>query len=149
MPSVSEMCAHEESQASGILLMQGDSSDADIHWAASTAHSVLRMTQGPDELYCQMPDYHIYIMSNRSKQLYVGMTNNLRRRVLEHKRKAVPGFTAKYNIDQLVYFETYPSAAEAIAREKKIKGWIRAKKLGLIEAMNPEWRDLASELDET
>ncbi|GIK43025.1 MAG: nuclease [Chloroflexota bacterium] len=84
-------------------------------------------------------------MTNRSRTLYTGVTNNLERRVYEHKRKLVPGFTSKYNITQLVYFEETPDIKTALAREKQIKGWVRAKKIALIESMNPAWIDLSAE----
>ena len=90
-----------------------------------------------------MKQYHVYIMTNRSRTLYTGVTNNLKRRVYEHKRKLIPGFTSKYNITQLVYFETTEDIRVAISREKQIKGWLRIKKIGLIESMNPKWNDLS------
>ncbi len=74
--------------------------------------------------------------------LYVGVTNDLVRRVYEHKNKLVKGFTAKYNIVKLVYYETHEDIKEAIKREKQIKGWLRAKKEELIKTMNPSWKDL-------
>ena len=89
--------------------------------------------------------YHVYIMSNVSKMLYTGVTNDLEHRVFQHKTKEVDGFTKKYNIHRLVYFEAFGEIREAIAREKQIKGWLRAKKVALIESVNPEWRDLAPE----
>ena len=92
-----------------------------------------------------MNQYYIYIMTNASRTLYVGVTNNLERRVWEHKHKLVPGFTSKYNITQLVYVETFNEIREAIAREKQIKGWLRVKKIGLIESVNPKWSDLSEE----
>jgi putative endonuclease len=85
----------------------------------------------------------VYIMTNRSRTLYTGVTNNLARRVLEHKLKLVPGFTSKYNIRRLVYFELFGDARAAIGREKQIKGWLRAKKIALIESTNPDWKDLS------
>ena len=91
-----------------------------------------------------MNDYYVYIMTNKSKTLYTGVTNNLKRRVYEHKHKLVPGFTSKYNITQLVYFETTPDVRSAIAREKQIKGWLRAKKIALIDSANPKWQDLSA-----
>ncbi|MES1023463.1 GIY-YIG nuclease family protein [Gloeocapsa sp. BRSZ] len=91
-----------------------------------------------------MNQYYVYIMTNRSKTLYVGVTNNLQRRVYEHKQKLVPGFTQKYNIDKLVYFEATANVTDAIAREKQIKGWLRAKKIALIASINPQWHDLYS-----
>lgn len=87
--------------------------------------------------------HYVYIMTNRSRTLYTGVTNDLRRRVYEHKHKLVPGFTEKYNITRLVYFEETPNVQAALAREKQIKGWLRAKKIALIEDANPEWRDLS------
>jgi putative endonuclease len=82
-------------------------------------------------------------MTNLSKTLYTGVTNNLERRVYEHKRKLVPGFTSKYNITKLVYYEEGNDVSAALAREKQIKGWLRAKKIALIQSVNPEWRDLS------
>ena len=90
-----------------------------------------------------MPDYYVYLMASRSRTLYVGMTNDLARRVFEHKQKRVAGFTSRYNIDRLVHFETTPDVRAAIAREKQIKGWRREKKLALISAANPGWEDLS------
>ena len=82
-------------------------------------------------------------MTNKSRTLYTGVTNDLERRVYEHKHKLVPGFTSKYNITQLVYYEETDDVNIAIAREKQIKGWLRAKKIALIESINPEWKDLS------
>jgi putative endonuclease len=82
-------------------------------------------------------------MTNNSKTLYTGITNNLARRVYEHKHKLVEGFTKKYNITKLVYYEEINSIRDAIAREKQIKGWLRVKKIALIESANPEWKDLS------
>ena len=84
-------------------------------------------------------------MASRSKTLYVGMTSDLMRRVYEHKHKLIPGFTSQYNIHRLVYFEVIPDAKSAIAREKQIKAWSRAKKVALIESVNPVWDDLSEE----
>ena len=84
-------------------------------------------------------------MTNKSKTLYVGMTNNLERRVYEHKNKLIEGFTKKYNINKLVYYETFDNVNDAIRREKQIKGWLRIKKIKLIESMNPKWKDLSEE----
>ncbi len=84
-------------------------------------------------------------MTNTSKTLYTGVTNNLFRRVQEHKQGLIPGFTKKYNIKKLIYFENYSSINEAIQREKQIKGWIRTKKINLIESLNPQWKDLSME----
>ena len=87
--------------------------------------------------------YFVYVMSNESKMLYVGVTNDLQKRVFQHKSKLIPGFTQKYNLYKLVYFEQFGDIRAAIAREKQIKGWLRSKKVTLIVAMNPQWKDLA------
>lgn len=84
-------------------------------------------------------------MTNKSKTLYTGVTNNLQRRVYEHKHKLIKGFTSKYNITKLVYYEEYNDINDAISREKQIKGWSRKKKIELIESVNPEWKDLSEE----
>ncbi len=86
-----------------------------------------------------MKTYYIYIMASTSKTLYVGVTSSLERRVYQHKFKVKEGFTARYNIKKLVYFESFGDIYCAIAREKQIKGWIRIKKIALIESMNPKW----------
>ena len=88
--------------------------------------------------------YFTYIMSNRKHgTLYTGMTNNLERRVYEHKHKLTPGFTSRYGLARLVYYEETNDVRVAIAREKQIKGWLRRKKIALIESVNPEWKDLS------
>ncbi|MGD1714904.1 GIY-YIG nuclease family protein [Dapis sp. BLCC M172] len=92
-------------------------------------------------------EYYIYIMTNkRNTVLYTGVTNDLIRRVYEHKSKLVEGFTKKYNINKLVYFEMYENPSEAIAREKQIKAGSRQKKINLINSMNLEWKDLYLEI---
>ena len=83
--------------------------------------------------------YFVYIVASRSRTLYVGVTNDLIRRVREHKTGATPGFTWRYHIDRLVYCESTPNVIAAIAREKQMKGWRREKKLDLIQASNPAW----------
>ncbi len=91
-----------------------------------------------------MNKYYIYILaSQRNGTLYTGLTNDLERRILEHKQKVVKGFTAKYNVNLLVYFEEHESVHEAAIREKRIKKWKRSWKLELIEKDNPNWNDLA------
>jgi putative endonuclease len=82
-------------------------------------------------------------MTNKSGTLYTGVTNNLERRIYEHKHHLVKGFTNKYNIGKLVYFEETNDIHAAISREKQIKGWLRKKKIALIESMNPGWKDLS------
>ncbi len=89
-----------------------------------------------------MNQYYVYIMTNRSKTLYTGVTNDLTRRVYEHKNKMIDGFTKKYNITKLVYFEETNDILSAITREKQIKGWLRSKKIALIGSVNPKWEDL-------
>jgi putative endonuclease len=90
-----------------------------------------------------MNQYYVYIMTNRSKTLYTGVTNDLTRRVYEHKNKMIDGFTKKYNITKLVYFEETNDILSAITREKQIKGWLRSKKIALIGSVNPKWEDLS------
>ena len=90
-----------------------------------------------------MNTYYVYIMSNNTRTLYTGVTNDLIRRVYEHKNKLVPGFTQKYKLDRLVYYESTGDVRAALQREKQIKGWVRAKKVGLIISKNPAWRDLS------
>ncbi len=90
-------------------------------------------------------EYAVYIMTNHSGTLYTGVTNNLERRVYEHKHKLIPGFTTKYNITRLVYFELGSDIDAAILREKQIKGWLRKRKIALIEEENPDWKDLAED----
>ena len=82
-------------------------------------------------------------MTNRSKTLYTGVTNDLMRRVYEHKNKMTDGFTKKYHITKLVYYEETNDIQVAISREKQIKGWLRGKKIALIESVNPKWNDLS------
>jgi putative endonuclease len=92
-----------------------------------------------------MKKYYVYIMASKSRVLYTGVTNNLERRVYEHKSKLVEGFTSKYNITRLVHYEETNDVHIALAREKQIKGWLRAKKIALIESVNPQWKDLSLE----
>ena len=87
--------------------------------------------------------YYVYIMTNRSKTLYTGVTGYLERRVFEHKQGTKGEFAVRYKIDRLVYFERFGDVHAAIAREKQIKGLLRIKKTALIVSMNPEWRDLS------
>ncbi|HEY4759462.1 MAG TPA: GIY-YIG nuclease family protein [Thermoguttaceae bacterium] len=90
-----------------------------------------------------MPEYYVYIMTNKSRTLYTGVTNDLERRVYEHKHKVVKGFTSKYKITKLVWFDTFPDIEQAIESEKRIKGWLRSKKIALIESCNQNWDDLS------
>jgi putative endonuclease len=84
----------------------------------------------------------VYIVSSHSRRLYIGVTSDLHGRIWEHKNGVYPGFTKQYKIDQLVYHEFFHDIEPAIAREKQLKGWTRAKKIALIEKMNPGWEDL-------
>ena len=91
--------------------------------------------------------YFIYILTNQyNNVLYTGMTNNLIRRMIEHKEKMVKGFSSKYNLDKLVYYEVFPRPSEAKFRERQIKAGSRKKKLGLVKSLNPEWKDLTNDL---
>jgi putative endonuclease len=91
-----------------------------------------------------MSSYWVYILSGESAALYTGVSNDIERRVYQHKQKLVPGFTSKYNISRLVYYECFGSPSAAIAREKQIKGWGRAKS-ALIESANPHGEDLSED----
>jgi putative endonuclease len=92
-----------------------------------------------------MKDYFVYIMSSDTGTLYTGVTNDLTRRVFQHKNKLIDGFTKKYNITRLVYFEETTEIDMAIQREKEIKGWRRSKKIKLIKSINPTFKDLAED----
>jgi putative endonuclease len=89
--------------------------------------------------------YFVYVITNRSKTLYIGVTNNLVRRVREHKLGGGSSFTTRYRLDRLVYFERFDFIQNAIEREKEIKGWRRIRKIALILSLNPAWRDLSLE----
>ena len=90
-----------------------------------------------------MRSYFVYIMASESGVLYTGITNHLLRRVTQHKQKLADGFTAQYNVQKLVHYEQFQDVRNAIAREKEIKGWLRKKKIALIESSNPRWIDLS------
>jgi putative endonuclease len=91
-------------------------------------------------------NYYVYLLTNwNNKVMYVGITNDLERRLHEHKKKAVRGFTSRYNVKKLVYFEHMTDVRDAIAREKEIKKWRREKKNRLVVSLNPAWKDLSSE----
>ena len=90
--------------------------------------------------------YYVYLLTNnRGNVLYTGVTNNLSRRLYEHKNHLVEGFTCRYNVEKLVYYETTTDVNAAIEREKQIKGWKRDKKNALVESVNPEWKDLSAQ----
>ncbi len=88
--------------------------------------------------------YYVYVMSDKSRRLYIGVTNSVQRRTYEHKHKLIEGFTSRYAFDVLVYFERFSDIRRAIAREKQLKGWLRARKLELILTENPHWADLSA-----
>ncbi|MCU1271162.1 MAG: excinuclease subunit [Acidobacteriaceae bacterium] len=88
-------------------------------------------------------NYYVYIMASRSLNLYTGVTNSIYRRAVQHKFGEIEGFTKRYKINRLVYYETFGRVGRAIAREKQIKSWTRAKRIALIKTKNPAWQDLA------
>ena len=90
-----------------------------------------------------MKQYYVYIMSSLSGTLYTGITNDMKRRVYQHKHKLIEGFTSKYDVIRLVHYEVTDSVQAALAREKEIKAWRRSKKIDLIKSSNPTWRDLS------
>ncbi|MCX5632932.1 MAG: GIY-YIG nuclease family protein [Phycisphaerae bacterium] len=90
-----------------------------------------------------MKNYYVYIMSSKTGTLYIGMTNDIKKRVYQHKNHLMPGFTNKYNIDRLLYVERVSDPISAISREKQIKKWRREKKVAIIDSMNPDWKDLS------
>ena len=95
-----------------------------------------------------MKHYHVYILTNwNNRVLYVGVTNDLLRRTNEHKLKLAEGFTKKYKLSKLVYFEEFSYIKDAISAEKKIKGWLRIKKVKLVESKNPQWIDLSKQIE--
>ena len=90
-----------------------------------------------------MNNYYVYILTNKNnKVLYTGVTNNLSRRIYKHKNKLIPGFTVKYNINKLIYYEVHDNIEDAIQREKNIKKWYRKWKIELVNILNPNWEDL-------
>jgi putative endonuclease len=93
-----------------------------------------------------MTTYYVYIVASLRKALYVGVTSDLPGRIYKHKTGALGGFTARYRVDRLVYFEPHADVRLAISREKQLKGWLRKRKVALIEAENAEWEDLADRI---
>ena len=92
-----------------------------------------------------MHEYYVYILSNVSRTLYIGFTSNLEKRMYEHRMKLVDGFTRRYNVTMLAYFEQTNDPEAALLRERELKGWRREKKIALIESSNPTWSDLSQE----
>jgi putative endonuclease len=87
--------------------------------------------------------YYFYLLASQKRgTLYAGMTNNLQRRIAQHKEKHIPGFSSQYRVSRLVYFEEFSDVRDAIAREKQVKGWVREKKVALIESVNPGWEEI-------
>jgi putative endonuclease len=93
-------------------------------------------------------NFYVYIVASRSRVIYVGLTNDIRRRTREHKEGLIEGFSRRYKCNRLVYYETFQYVNNAINREAEIKKWSRKKKLALIQTVNPTWEDLAAEMDE-
>jgi len=91
-----------------------------------------------------LKSYYVYIMASASRTLYTGVTSNLERRVPQHRRKLLGGFSTRYNVNRLVYFEVSGEISAAIAREKQIKSWSRKRKIALIESVNRDWKDLSA-----
>lgn len=94
-----------------------------------------------------MNSYYVYILPNESKTLYIGITNNLERRLFEHKNKLIKGFSSKYNLTKLLYHKEFKNVSDAIKREKQLKNWHRQWKINLIESMNKNWTDLSKEYE--
>ena len=95
-------------------------------------------------------NYYVYILTNKSNYVtYIGVTNDLEKRLYQHKNDIIEGFTKKYRVHKLVYFESTTDIRAAIAREKQLKGWSRAKKIALVNTMNPSWRDLGEDIQGT
>jgi putative endonuclease len=112
-------------------------SDAPLEWNSRGVYGTIRRMR--------RNVYHVYILASASRVLYTGITNDLQRRVFEHQARRVPGFTQKYHVTQLMYCEAFRDVRDAIAREKQIKAWTRAKRIALIEKLNPYWRDLSAD----
>ena len=95
----------------------------------------------------QQGTYYVYILTNwNHKVMYIGITNNLYKRIYQHKNKLIDGFTKKYNVTKLVYYESTENVISAITREKQLKNWVRKKKNNLVITINPEWKDLGADL---
>lgn len=90
-----------------------------------------------------MRDYYFYILANERRTIYIGVTNNLERRLWEHRNRIAPGFASEHGCDRVMLIESFSDVRDAIAREKQLKGWRRSKKIALIEASNPDWQDLS------
>jgi len=102
------------------------------------------MPNSPYRVSARPRCFYVYILASANRVLYIGVTNDLGRRVWEHKYGDIEGFTSKYRVTNLVYWESFDDVRNAIVREKELKGWRREKKVALLEAMNPKWKDLAA-----
>jgi putative endonuclease len=132
-------------QAVGATVAEGSRTAHPANASASTNIS-LRFPQVGHN-HCEMP-YHVYILANRRHgTLYVGVTNDLARRVFEHRQRNVDGFTKRHKVNRLVYYEEYPTILEAIAQEKRVKRWQRAWKIKIVDSFNPDWVDLYKNLN--
>jgi len=118
---------------------------AELFYTPKFVIPTLNAVKGRNLLVPWEKRYHVYIMASRSRILYVGMTGFLMTRILQHKSGETDGFTKRYEVHRLVYYDTFRYVNNAIARETQIKGWRREKKIALIEANNPTWEDLAAE----
>jgi len=108
----------------------------------------MTLAREPGSSSLGMKNFYVYILATRKRgPIYVGVTSNLQKRVFEHKQHLAQGFTKKYNIDRLVWFEKHESAESAISKEKRLKRWLRIWKVELIESSNPEWLDLYETLE--
>jgi putative endonuclease len=120
---------------------------ATIPGLRSSAEAALHRARETDRIFKMPRSYFVYILTNRARGvLYIGVTNNLSRRISEHRAKIVPGFTSRHGVIILVHIEEYSSILEARAREYSLKRWRREWKFELIESNNPDWRDLSSDL---
>ncbi len=95
-----------------------------------------------------MKQYYVFILYSKNKTLYIGFTDILARRIYEHKLGLIDGFTKKYNVNRLVYYESHPTLAKAVKREKQLKNWHRQWKINLIESVNKDWKDLYTEISD-
>jgi putative endonuclease len=105
---------------------------------------IVTLSEAKGLAFRAMKQYYVYILANEGRMLYTGVTNDLMRRIFEHKNHLVEGYTKKYKITKLVYYDHTNDIYEAITREKQIKGWLRKKKIALIESVNPTWKDLSN-----
>lgn len=113
-----------------------------MYFATTTVETIERAMAPIWDQYGQKKDFYAYVLSNNSMSLYVGVTNDLERRFYEHTQKVIRGFTSQYHFDRIVLYEMYEDVRDAIAREKQLKGWTRKKKIALVKATNPDWRNL-------